>query len=224
MDVISSVCAKKHASLTVAPVSQAKFSYISKAGQTFNCGEYKNLVTGMLGLYQMRNAVVALYTMEALRKKGWRISEKAVRKGLREARWSGRLEICDRDPLFLVDAAHNLQGTSVLVESLKKLFADKRIIFVVGVLGDKDYEKMIDAVLPLAEAFCVVTPNSVRALKGSQLKTVIEEKGGRAVAFDTVQEAVPAAKKEALRFDNGIVCAFGSLYYIGEVISCLRGM
>ena len=93
----------------------------------------------MLGLYQMCNAVTAICAAETLKKKGWHISELAIRKGIEKARWQGRLEVCSKEPMFLVDAAHNPQGVRVLAESLQALFSNRKIIFVVGVLGDKEY-------------------------------------------------------------------------------------
>lgn len=222
MDAVASVCVEKEAALTIARGSQSAFSHVTEKGQVFSFGKYENLQTGMLGLYQMRNAVTAVCTAEVLQKQGWRITEAAIRKGLDEARWQGRLEVHGKEPLFLVDAAHNPQGVYVLAESLKVLFPEKKIIFVVGVLGDKEYNVMIDTILPLAEAFHVVTPNSIRALEGETLKNILEERGHRATAYKTVRDAVMAAKTEAAQMENGMVCAFGSLYYIGDVIACLK--
>lgn len=222
MDAIASVCAEKNGCLTIARGSMAEFAHITEEGQVFSYEEYRDLRTGMLGLYQMRNAVTAICTAKVLNKKGWNISELAVRQGLEKARWQGRLEVHGKEPLFLVDAAHNPQGVEVMAESLKALFPDKKIIFVVGVLGDKEYNVMIDTILPLAEAFHVVTPNSTRALNGETLKEILEEKGCCAKAYQTVEDAVNAAKEDAKQMENAMVCAFGSLYYIGDVITCLK--
>lgn len=222
MDVIASVCREKNSVLTIARGSLVKFKEITEEGQVFSFGRYQDLKTGMLGVYQMRNAVTAVCVAETLRNLGWKISEQAIRNGLAKARWQGRLEVCGKGPMFLVDAAHNPQGVQVLAESLKVLFPERKFIFVVGVLGDKAYEKMIDTILPLAESFHVVTPNSTRALAGETLKDILVEKGSQASAYETIEEAVDAAKKEAMQIENGMVCAFGSLYYIGDVIACLK--
>lgn len=222
METVAAVCAERNAKLKVAPASQAQFQGIDENGQIFSWGHYKALRTNMVGVYQMRNAVVALCIAEALKEQGWWITEETMRRGLQKACWTGRLEICSREPLLLVDAAHNPQGVSALAESLCILFPKMEIGFIVGVLADKEYEKMIDTVLPLAGVFFTVTPHSPRALSGKELELLIKEKGVAAKACDSVDKALSAAKEWACQKEERILCAFGSLYYIGDVISCVR--
>lgn len=221
MEVLISAAEELGCAIHIAPVSEGKMEEMTEKGQVFSFGEHHRLRTGMLGLYQMRNAITAVSVVEVLRQRGWKINEEQIRAGLEKARWLGRLEVRKENPLFLVDAAHNPQGVSVLAESLEMLFPQQKKIFVLGVLADKDYVQMLNLIAAQAERFFVVTPHSTRALEGEKLSELLQQKGFLAQAFPSVSEAVQAAERAA-REENRIVCAFGSLYYIGEVIDCLK--
>ncbi len=101
---------------------------------------------------------------EVLRSLGWEIGEADVREGLFRAGCIGRLELLHENPVFLVDGAHNPQGGTALMESLRALFPGKKFRFLMGVLADKDYLSGLEAALPLAERFYAVRPPIDRAL------------------------------------------------------------
>lgn len=221
MDVVISAAKALACPVRIAPVYAGNMEKITAEGQVFSFGKYRQVKTGMLGLYQMRNAIAAVSAAEVLCKRGWKINEAHIKAGLEKARWLGRLEVRKEKPLFLVDAAHNPQGVSVLAESLDTLFPQQKKIFVLGVLADKDYLQMLDLIAPQADCFFVVTPHSTRALEGEKLAELLRDRGFWAESFPSVPEAVQAAEYAALKKER-IVCAFGSLYYIGEVIDCLK--
>ncbi|MCR5544891.1 MAG: bifunctional folylpolyglutamate synthase/dihydrofolate synthase [Lachnospiraceae bacterium] len=141
--------------------------------------------------------------------------ESAFCKGLMEARWPGRMDVVSNDPFVLADGAHNPQGVRALRESLESLYPLEKFFFVVGVLADKDYATMMEEVLPLAEKFYTVTVESSRSLQGEELARVLEAKGVSAKAFSSIDDAFLAAKNEA---KNQRIIAFGSLYFIGDVL------
>lgn len=222
MEKIARVCRKMQADLYIAAVSQGKMGSMTPKGQSFSYGKYKDLHTGMLGIYQMHNAITALCTAERLKERWVKIDEDSIRRGLEKARWIGRLELLKEDHMFLVDAAHNPQGVSALAESLQMLIPDVKKSFVIGVLSDKDYETMIDIISPQAKSFYVVTPHSTRALDGERLADILKKRGFKAESFSSVSEAVAAAEADGRGDKNAVICAFGSLYYIGDVIACLE--
>src|SRR5207247_7230294 len=81
-----------------------------QATVTTPVGTYRDLRIPLLGLHQADNAAVAVAAIDALRSRGWDISDGALRDGLARTRWPGRLEVIDRNPLVLVDGAHNPAG------------------------------------------------------------------------------------------------------------------
>lgn len=184
----------------------------------------REYTTRLLGSYQPSNAAMAIEIAGALRERGWEIPDEAIARGIAETRWPARFEVLDQPagmPIVVIDGGHNPQGAGVLADSLCDVFPDKRPVFLVGILADKDYRSMLRAVAPLASAFVCVTPPNPRALDAADLAGAIreacDELGVRAtveVAGD-FDGAVSAARKIA--GSEGLICAFGSLYSIADV-------
>ena len=75
--------------------------------------------------------------------RGFNITEGSLREGLKNTVWPGRFQILRRDPLVILDGAHNPNGTGELADCLEKYFPDRKFVFVCGVMADKDYLKML---------------------------------------------------------------------------------
>ena len=178
----------------------------------------------LLGSYQPSNAAMAIEIAGALRERGWEIPDEAIARGIAETRWPARFEVLDQPagmPTVVIDGGHNPQGAGVLVDSLRDVFPDKRPVFLVGILADKDYRSMLRAVAPMASAFVCVTPPNPRALDAADLAEAIRETCDELGVCTTVEvagdfdDAVSAARKIA--GPEGLICAFGSLYSIADV-------
>jgi dihydrofolate synthase/folylpolyglutamate synthase len=139
-------------------------------------------------------------------------AQEYIRTGLENARWPGRMEILQEDPFLLVDGAHNSSGVSALAASLRAMYPGEKFHFIMGVMADKDYENMIEELLPLAISFSTYTPDSSRALLGSSLAACIRRHG-----IEAQEETDFAGLMASLRSDIKNV-AFGSLYFIGEFL------
>lgn len=168
----------------------------------------------LLGEYQTRNAAVVLETVKRLRRRGWEIPETAVVRGLEQVRWPGRMELARRRPDVVLDGAHNPQCMAALAQSLRGMYPGKRLIFLTGVLADKDYPAMMEELTPLAREFYTLTPDSPRALPARKLAEYLEEQGAKASPCGSVQEGLDRALAAAGAEDA--VCICGSLYMIGE--------
>ena len=184
--------------------------------QYFSYQKYKNLEMAMLGVHQYENAAAAILAAEIFLKDRGISDEKAeyyIREGIKKTRWEGRMEILSREPFFLVDGAHNGNGVAALAESLRTLFPGEKFHFVMGVMADKNYEEMIEELLPLALDFKTVTVESERALAAQELSEKIRAKGicdaGLLHSFD---ELMPGRLDVAHK-----TIAFGSLYFVGEI-------
>src|SRR5207253_10547378 len=88
---------------------------------TTPAGTYRDLRVPLLGLHQADNAAVAVTAIDALRSRGWDISDGALRDGLARTRWPGRLEVIDRNPIVLVDGAHNPAGLERSLAAVRSL-------------------------------------------------------------------------------------------------------
>ena len=184
----------------------------------------REYATRLLGSYQPSNAAMAIEIAGALRERGWEIPDEAIARGIAETRWPARFEVLDQPagmPTVVIDGGHNPQGAGVLADSLRDVFPDKRPVFLVGILADKDYRSMLRAVAPLASTFVCVTPPNPRALDAADLAEAIRETCDELGVSATVKVAgdfdgaVSAARKIA--GSEGLICAFGSLYSIADV-------
>ena len=170
---------------------------------------------GLLGDYQKENAQNALAAYESYMK--GKMDQEVIALGLKNATHPGRLQIIQKDPLVIVDGAHNPQGVSALSRSLKALYPKEKFTFVVGVLADKDYGHMMEEMLPLAKEFVTVTVESNRALQGEELARYLMERGAKAYAASSIEDAF-------LREQTGKTVVFGSLYFVGDVIQYFKSM
>ena len=151
-----------------------------------------------------------------MRERGWRIDEKAVKAGFANVKWPARLEAMHRAPLFLIDGGHNPQCAEALAASLRELLPEQKVVFLLGVLADKDYPRMMELLMPLALEFICLTPLSDRALSGEALASFLRKRGADAVACDDVGSGISAALTAASERGAGAV-AFGSLYLVGAI-------
>lgn len=213
--VISDACLERHCRLLRADFASIEQQGFSVEGQSFNYKDYKKLSITLLGEHQIKNAVVAVETCELLSEKGFNITEKSIREGLKNTKWPGRLEVVNKNPVFLIDGAHNAEGAEVLADALRQYFPDKRKIFIFGVLKDKDYRNILEIISPLAYAFITVTPNSPRALPAHDLADFVMNYCKNVQIGGTIEEGIK--KGLSMAKDEDIICAFGSLYYIGDV-------
>lgn len=191
--------------------------------------------------YQIENAATAVLAARVLFSKWLNLSleeqEKYIRAGISQTFWKGRMEILNENPFFMIDGAHNSHGVCALAESLKELYPGEKFHFIMGVMADKDYEKMIDVLLPLAIDFVTVTPESVRALQSKDLAECVQKKGIPARFVEDMEEAIRSllpmgdvtriSKQEGethiyLTGSKVKTIAFGSLYFIGAIEAMLE--
>ena len=175
---------------------------------------------GLMGAYQLENGAAAMLAAQKfLSQIGFdeERADAAIEAGIHTAIWKGRMEILSREPYLMVDGAHNSNGIHALKTSLMKLYPDEKFHFVMGVMADKDYEKMIEELLPLAIDFVTVTPESSRALQAESLAEKIRSQGIPARSIASVADVLtlPRVGEKTI--------ALGSLYFIGELEAIYYG-
>lgn len=178
--------------------------------------EYRDLSTGLCGAYQVENAALALESCILLGNLGYNITARSIKAGLAATLWTGRFTRIHDNPAIIIDGAHNEAAAGQLAHTLQIYFTNRKLIFIMGVLRDKEYDKILDIMLPFAETTVTITPPNPRALSGTELAEEIKKRGYQAVPADSVKEALSTAI-ELSEKRTSILC-FGSLYYLGEVI------
>ena len=188
-------------------------------GQTFHYhGLYQQLPDlriGLLGDYQVDNAALALASLELLTTKGYIVPREAFYQGLAQTSWPGRLEIMQREPLVVVDGAHNIEAFQNLRAALQKNFSYRRLILVLGLLDDKAREEILAEILPAAAVLILMEPNSPRAADSSLLKNIAEKTfSGQIYVRKKISEALRLSLSLAETPD--LVLIAGSLYLISD--------
>ena len=215
LEVFKQVSAKHNARLTIADFSRIKKQEFTLDGIVLNISPYNDTLLKLNGEYQPKNATVAITALEILREKGYKISDENIAQGLNDVKWPGRFEILGRDPVFILDGAHNPQGVESAASSLREYFKDQKIIFVIGVMADKDVDSMISYIAPLAKEFIAVRPNYPRAMSAELLAEKLSNYNTAVTAAESVSSGVKEAVKKAGK--SGIVCALGSLYFSADI-------
>ena len=220
MRVVRDICREQNIPLTITAPETLETRASSLDGQVFTYRGKGSYRLPLLGDYQLFNAAVALDTVDVLRERGWSITDDAISRGLAAVRWPCRLELVRRNPDFLIDGAHNPQCVDALASSLEKLYGGKKLVFLAGVLADKNWQAMFERTLPLAKAFITLTPASERALPADTLTDYLRTRGAQAHSAASMTDGIKKAL--ALAGEGGTVCFFGSLYAAGEVRQLLE--
>ena len=184
---------------------------------------------GLFGAYQRQNAATAAAVFDVIAERCPKLlgemSEEKRRnillEGLERTVWPGRMEILSEDPFLLVDGAHNPQGVAALAESLRQAYPGEQFLFVAGILADKDYEGMLEIMIPLARRFYTVTVESSRSLQGQAVAEYLKGKGQDAVYIGDLADCLRTVLAEGKQTGKRIV-AFGSLYFIGSLEALWR--
>lgn len=215
MEVIAGAAADRGCPLSI--VGEASHIRYGLEKQRFDYGGLKGIEISLSGQYQIENAVLALALIQGLEQKGIVVSEKNLRRGMAECRWPGRFTIVGRKPYFIVDGAHNEDGAEKLAESIAYYFPHKRILYIMGMLKDKEYEKVIARTHFLADQIITVTPpENPRALPACELARWLSEVHERVTAADSLEEAVEMSRLLAGKED--VIVAFGSLSFLGNLM------
>ncbi len=171
----------------------------AELGGKIEQGEETLIRLALLGEYQLHNAATVLTTVEALRGRGFVIPEEAVKAGMEKVKWPARFEVLSHRPLFILDGGHNPQCAGALAESICAFLpgtegcSGGKIVFLMGMLADKDYRAVIDIISPFAAAFVCLTPDSPRALPAQKLSEELRGRGFSAVACATAEEGIETA-------------------------------
>lgn len=160
--------------------------YISNEGSELD-GEYW---MPLLGRHQLENSVSAIAALDVLRQRGFRIPNEAVHKGLRDVYWPGRMEILSREPLLVVDCAHNPYSAQVLRKALEEWFPGQRWVLTFGASADKDIAGMLKALLPISEYVIVTRSDHPRAAAPIELADIVVSVGGGAEVTVNMRKAL----------------------------------
>lgn len=186
------------------------------SGTSFSYKEFKRVKVSMLGTHQVINACLAIDAAKALQDKMVNITNKTILAGISQAKVGGRFEIIDDKPLFIIDGAHNEPASVIFRENIQTYFTNRNIIYIMGMLKDKECEKVVKNTADLASIiFTVTTPNRTRSLSSIELAEIVRDYNRNVTAVDSIEEAVEFAYM--IGDKDTIIVAFGSLSHLNKV-------
>jgi dihydrofolate synthase/folylpolyglutamate synthase len=180
------------------------------------------LELNLLGEHQAANAAVVIACIEVLRDQGWHLPDDAVAAGLREMNWPARLEVIQRQPLVVLDCAHNVASAHAVVETLRTSFGATRRLLVFAGSSDKDLAGMFRVLTPhFAEAYLTRYTDNPRGVAAEDLAALWDANGGGSRAlYRNPAEAWQAARSAAGTDD--LICITGSVFLAGELRPLLK--
>jgi dihydrofolate synthase/folylpolyglutamate synthase len=179
--------------------------------------EYHELPLALLGRHQAANAAVALATFNELNRQGWNISEQSIRQGMATVKWPARIEIVTRQPIVILDSAHNTASIAALMEVLKESFSVSRRLLLFATTRDKNFQEMLKLLLTGFDeiVFTQYTTNP-RALPPAELDAAAFQITGRHYPiFANPAEALNHLRQLATHDD--LICITGSFFLAGEM-------
>ncbi|MGL4108239.1 bifunctional folylpolyglutamate synthase/dihydrofolate synthase [Clostridium sp. LP20] len=225
--VIEKKAKEMSSKLDVIDKSKGRFLGVVDEGKIYQLVEIEresgvyNIKLPLLGEHQITNLLVALRAYELICDiEGLEIKNEEIADSIYKVKWIGRLEIMDRNPMIVIDGAHNIQGIKMLKENVERYFKYKNIYLLLGILADKQVKDMIKVITPMAKRVYALTPHSDRAELCEDLKKEVEIYNNNCIALESYDEALERVLLEAEEDD--LVLISGSLYMIGDMRKKIR--
>lgn len=214
--VVEQLCREQGCGFTVADPERLQVLSTSPGGQRLRDRTYGELLLPLAGFHQVKNAANVLTVVEVLKGEGFAIPDRAVRQGIESTVWPARFERLSRSPDFILDGGHNPQCVQAAVQALQDYYPGKKVVFLTGMMKDKDSAAMLAKMAEVAKAFVCLHADSERAFGAQELAREIEDTLGLA-AYPAASAQEGCALAQRLAGEQGVVCALGSLYLAGEI-------
>ena len=179
----------------------------------------RNINLTLKGKFQHRNTALAIGILELLEKKGYKFEEQEIKTGIEETTWTGRIQVLSEKPLIVVDGAHNPAAARMLKEVVKKDFSYNRLILVLGVMKDKDINRIVKGIAGMSDHVICSSPEYFRSASPEDLYRIVSKYSKSAEMIKSLPGAIKKAKKIAKPDD--MILITGSLFTVGEALTAI---
>lgn len=220
--VIKEEAIKNNSKLIVCnELQNVRFNNDKTYGKYVGISNEFNIETSMLGTFQIHNIPTAIETILALKSEGFFILKENIENGIKNASISGRCERINDTPAIYIDGGHNPGAAFNLKNTLEMYFTNRKLVYIIGVLADKDYDTVLSVTGGLANHIITVTPpDNARSLDGRELLKTVLKYNTSAEYADDLEKAVNRGIECA--GDDGVLFVFGSLSYLGRIKEIVR--
>lgn len=214
-DIFIQQTKKFHSKLKIIKFSDIKNLQVSKENTIFDYKKYKNIKLSLLGNYQSENSAIAIEICEYLNEnKIFKISKKDIFDGLYNTFWPGRLQVVSKEPLIIIDGAHNIDAIVRQIEFLEEIKNNKKIKMYFAVSANKDKEKMIALLDNVVDKIVFTEFHYKRSDEAINLLDLT------AISDKSVEYDLEKAVANSLKLDNDWIVIFtGSLYFVSEILN-----
>jgi dihydrofolate synthase/folylpolyglutamate synthase len=171
----------------------------------------------LLGYHQVINAAVAYAALAEAVKCGLELPNGSIRKGFQAVNWPGRFQILSREPVVIIDSAHNRESALKLRIALDDYFPGQPVTLIFGASADKDIEGMLTELLPRASTLIVTRAQHPRAEDPERLAAIGHSHGVAVERFDDIPAALEAALHNAGSED--VILVAGSIFVAGQALA-----
>ena len=181
---------------------------------------YPDLFLALLGEHQAVNAATAIGSIERIRQEGYKVPRTSIYDGLKAVRWAGRMQVVGQSPVILLDGAHSPTSAEALCKAIREVFCYKRLIFVVGLMRDKDLQAIGEVLCPFADEIITTQAfDNPRVTPAEEIVGAWSRIGTNFHVRPNVREAISLAQSIATPSD--LICIAGSIYIVGEAMKVL---
>ncbi|WP_297214895.1 folylpolyglutamate synthase/dihydrofolate synthase family protein [Thermoplasma sp.] len=209
---IRSIAQVRNSRLIMLDPQKIRNLSLSEDGTVFDFeglnGDY-HLETSLIGEYQALNAATAVLAIEA---SNVDVNKNEIEEGIKNARWPGRLEIISRNPLIIIDAAHNPPAVNKMVSTFRKVFTKKPLI-VAGILSDKDSYAYFHVIRQISDSIIFTTPEEKE--RAVDPKKLYDLYGHLFTDARVLPDPIEAINDAISRSD--FILVTGSIYLIGAI-------
>lgn len=220
--VIKEEAIKNNSKLIVCnELQNVRFNNDKTYGKYVGISNEFNIETSMLGTFQIHNIPTAIETILALKSEGFFILKENIENGIKNASISGRCERINDTPAIYIDGGHNPGAALNIKNTLEMYFTNRKLVYIIGVLADKDYDTVLSVTGGFANHIITVTPpDNARSLDGRELLKTVLKYNTSAEYADDLEKAVNRGIECA--GDEGVLFVFGSLSYLGRIKEIVR--
>lgn len=185
----------------------------------------KDVTTVLIGDYQVHNAALAIQAyIEYQQLNQLPVDSNVIRNGIQTTRWAGRFERVSTNPTIVLDGAHNISAVDLIVQTLENDFPKGHIYILMGILADKQADKMVDTIATVPNASVILTqfvgPGKRVAANPELLEDELKSHPRNVSAIDDWHAAVRQLKRKLTNDDMLLIT--GSLYFISDVRKFLK--
>jgi dihydrofolate synthase/folylpolyglutamate synthase len=178
----------------------------------------------MDGIHQQTNAALALMTLEVLRQYyALVVDDEDLYASMERTAWKGRLEMVSRSPRILLDGAHNPDGARTLAETLKTVYSYRNLVFVLGMLRNKNHMEYLRHILPIVNTFIVTEPDFFKKMPAEELASAArlwsEAEEERLVPIVEPDWKMALGRARQAAGPDDLIVVSGSLYFLSDARS-----